>query len=63
MKGFVDERGIDRPACVNCKHKREMTVGARCYNCISVIDLALHKPNYETEFALFEAEGREEELT
>ena len=54
MKGFIDELGMDRPACAKCKHKGKMTVEAPCYNCISVMDLALHKPNYETEFAAFE---------
>lgn len=51
MKGFIDEMGYDRPACVTCKYKYKMTVEAPCYDCISLIDLASHKPNYETEFA------------
>lgn len=54
MKGFVDELGVDRPACVNCKHRGKMTVEVPCYNCISPIDLASCKPNYQTEFAAFE---------
>ena len=53
MKGFIDERGNDRPACVNCKYRNRPTVFVLCYNCISQIDLALHKPNYETEFINF----------
>lgn len=53
MKGFIDERGNDRPACLKCKYKQKMTVEAPCYTCISTMDLALHKPNYQTEFASF----------
>lgn len=53
MKGFIDERGNDRPACVNCKYRNKPTVFIHCYNCISVLDLALHKRNYETEFVNF----------
>lgn len=55
MKGFVDENGIDRPACVTCIHRGKMTVESPCYNCISSLDLALHRPNAETEFASYEA--------
>lgn len=53
MKGFIDERGNDRPACVNCKYRNKPTTYVLCYNCIPVIDLALHKPNCETEFVNF----------
>lgn len=60
MKGFIDEFGRDRPACDNCKYRNRPTVFVLCYNCISHIDLALHKPNYETEFANF-VEGFPEE--
>lgn len=55
MKGFIDASGMDRPPCAKCKHKHKMTVESPCYNCISIIDLCLHKPNCETEFAAFEA--------
>lgn len=60
MKGFIDEMGRDRPACVNCKYRNRPTVFVLCYNCIPQIDLALHKPNYETEFVNF-VEGVPEE--
>ena len=63
MKGFVDELGIDRPACVKCKHKHKMTVEEPCYNCIPIVDLALHKPNHQTEFAAFEPEEETYETT
>mgnify|MGYP003303268306 CR=1 FL=1 len=53
MKGFIDERGNDRPACVNCKYRNKPTVFVLCYNCISLLDLASHKSNYETEFVNF----------
>lgn len=33
-----------------------MTIELPCSNCIDIIDLALHKPNYETEFISFEPE-------
>lgn len=51
MKGFIDENGKDRPACVTCAHKNELTVSVWCYGCIPLVDLALHKPNHETDFA------------
>ena len=38
-----------------------MTISAPCYNCISVVDLALHKPNSETEFAAYEEAGEQRE--
>ena len=60
MKGFIDENGYDRPACVTCKHKNRMTVESPCYNCVSIMDLVLSKPNCETEFAAYEPK---EELT
>lgn len=56
MKGFIDENGYDRPACIICKHKHKRTVEAPCCNCISLFDLARHKPNYETDFTSFEPE-------
>lgn len=54
MKGFIDENGNDKPACVICKHREQDTVARPCYDCISLIDLALHKPNCETEFVCYE---------
>lgn len=51
MKGFINELGVDIPPCGTCKHKDKMVVESPCYNCIDVTDLALHKPNNETEFA------------
>lgn len=62
MKGFIDENGIDRPACVNCKHKRKMTIETPCYNCIDTMDLVLKRPNHETEFAAFETESAVDNL-
>ncbi len=53
MKGFIDERGNDKPACVRCKYRKRPSVFALCYTCIPLIDLALHKANFETEFANF----------
>lgn len=53
MKGFIDERGNDRPACDQCKYRNRSRVFVVCHNCISPIDIALHKRNYETEFANF----------
>ena len=50
MKGYTDEQGRDRPPCATCKHKNKMTVEAPCYSCISNVDLALHKPNSESNF-------------
>lgn len=56
MKGYIDENGKDRPPCRKCKYEHKLTVEAPCYSCIDNVDLALHKPNYETEFANFEPE-------
>lgn len=57
MKGYYekmpDGRILDRPPCGTCIHKNKMTVETPCYNCIDTIDLALHKPNAETEFAAY----------
>ena len=61
MKGFIDQNGYDRPPCGTCKHRDQLTITAPCYNCISVVDLALHKPNYDTEFAAYEK--AEDDLT
>lgn len=60
MKGYIDENGYDRPPCGMCRHKDKLTVEAPCYNCLDVVDLALHKPNSETEFACFEMAGKQE---
>ena len=54
MKGYIDAKGYDRPPCGSCKHKKRLTVEAPCCNCISLLDIALHKPNSETEFASYE---------
>lgn len=56
MKGYVDEKGRDLPPCNTCKYKSKMTIEAPCYSCIDLVDLALHKPNSETEFANYESE-------
>lgn len=47
MKGFM---GI----CRICKWGTKPTVSVECYNCIPTIDLAMHKPEEETERARFE---------
>lgn len=54
MKGYIDEYGYDRSPCGTCKYKNKLTVESPCYNCIDIMDLALHKPNHETEFAYYE---------
>lgn len=54
MKGFINEFGVDIPPCGTCKNRGKMVVESPCYNCIDVLDLALHKPNNETEFANYE---------
>lgn len=46
MKGY---RGI----CKDCQFYEKLVVEAPCYNCISNVDLALHKPIEETEYAYF----------
>ena len=56
--GYIDNEGHDRPACVTCKNKHKLTVEAPCYDCIDNVDLALHKPNYETNFANYEKEEK-----
>lgn len=56
MKGYIDKNGYDRPPCGTCKHRNKMTVEHPCYSCIDTMDLALHKPNAETEFANYEAD-------
>lgn len=58
MKGYSklrsDGQYADMAPCGTCKHKHKMTVESPCYNCIDIVDLALHKPNAETEFANYE---------
>ena len=49
MKGYL-KNGKDYPPCGTCSFKEKMVVEAPCYGCIDTVDLALHKPNYETEF-------------
>ena len=58
MKGFIDENGYDRPPCGTCKYRDRMTVLSPCYGCISNLDLALHKPNNETDFLSYEKEEK-----
>ena len=50
MKGYIDENGYDRAPCGTCIHKDKTSLQIPCCGCISHIDLALHKPNYETDF-------------
>lgn len=57
MKGYTDEKVRDMPPCYTCKYKDRMTVESPCYSCIDNIDLALHKPNAETEFANYVADN------
>ena len=59
MKGYIDSSGHDRPACDTCKYKGKPTIYCACYNCISVTDLALRKPNYKTEFVNYEPDGKD----
>lgn len=61
MKGYIDSRGCDRPACDTCKYKTKPKIYCACYNCVSIIDLALHKLNCETEFVNYEPDGKESE--
>ena len=60
MKGYTDEHGYDRPPCSTCKYRSKMVVESPCFNCIDILDLALHKPNAETEFANYEMDGEGE---
>ena len=39
MKGYIDNEGYDRPACITCKYKHKLTVEAPCYDCIDNADL------------------------
>lgn len=63
MKGYYqkrpDNKMADRPPCGFCLHEKEPTAGAYCYNCVATIDLVMHKPNAETEFACFVAKDEE----
>ena len=57
MKGFKyiqNGREHDLPPCFFCKNREKTTNCAPCYNCMSLMDLALHKPNSKTEFVDFE---------
>lgn len=47
------DRIVDRPPCSRCLHRNKMTVEEPCYSCIDLMDLSLHRPNVETEFASF----------
>lgn len=64
MKGFYQRRSdgqmADMPPCGLCLHKNKATYQSPCYDCIDIVDLCLHRPNAETEFANFvPAEGVE----
>lgn len=63
MKGFYQRRADgqmpDMAPCGLCKHKNKATYESPCYNRIDVVDLCLHRPNAETEFANFEAAKEE----
>ena len=61
LKGYIDINGNDRPPCGTCVYKDRMTVEEPCYSCISIIDLALHKPNYETEFVSYREKKTQKE--
>ena len=52
MKGYT-YHGKDCSPCFFCKHRDEFTVENHCYNCIDNVDIALHKPNAETDFVHF----------
>lgn len=62
MKGYIDSFGRDCSPCKTCKHYQKMTVESPCYSCIDNVDLALHKPNCETEFANYEANFAERRI-
>ena len=49
----IEDRIVDRPPCSRCLHRNKMTVEEPCYSCIDLMDLSLHRPNVETEFASF----------
>ena len=53
MKGYTSHKGLDCAPCFFCKYRSKECVEAPCYNCIATIDLALHKPNAETNFSCF----------
>ena len=56
MKGYkylFQGKEIDMSPCFFCKHRQKMTFETPCYDCISNMDLALHKPNSETHFVSF----------
>ena len=61
MKGYIDDCGRDRPACVTCKYRDRPSTYVACYNCIPTIDIALHKLNCETEFVNYEPDGTAEQ--
>lgn len=61
MKGYIDTKGHDKSPCESCKYKTRLTVESPCYNCISSLDLALHKANAETEFTSYEPQEESEE--
>lgn len=52
MKGYT-YHGKDCSPCFFFKHRDEFTVENHCYNCIDNVDIALHKPNEETDFVHF----------
>ena len=60
MKGYIDTKGHDKSPCESCKYKTRLTVEWPCYNCVSSLDLALHKANAETEFTSYEPQGETE---
>ncbi len=53
MKGYTSHRGADCIPCFFCKYRGKMTIEHPCSNCIDAVDLALHKPNAETNFFYF----------
>lgn len=53
ITAFGTARIVDRPPCSRCLHRNKMTVEEPCYSCIDLMDLSLHRPNVETEFASF----------
>ncbi len=61
MKGYIDSKGHDKSPCGSCKYKKRLTVESPCYNCISPLDLALHKANADTEFTNYEPLEESEE--
>lgn len=58
MKGynctFRSKAAVDCNPCFFCRHRDKQTHDHPCCDCIGNEDIALHKPNTETEYTQFE---------